>query len=198
MSEDHRNDEVQCLCCRLSYPRHQPPVFAPRAVPLHPQRGVCWDCLQHQGDSETVRVQRGRHHGKMLRREYEHTRQQLAAARQDLADRPVRIEVRVENLDQEIVGAALEAADDAYRRRDVAMGALSDLRLLHGKRKDDRTRCECGKSYLKCDAAQIVESFEGLAMWERSQAERAWLGEFSYLRHDHPARDDRNRLDDAG
>jgi hypothetical protein len=194
---EERDDEVQCPCCRLIYPRHRPSVFAPRAVALHPQRGVCWDCLQHQGDSEAVRGQRGRHHGKMLRREYEHTRELLAAARDDLADRPVRIEVRVENLDQEVVGAALEAADDAYRRRDVAMGALSDLRLLHGKRKDDRTRCECGKPYLKCDTASIAESFEGLEMWERSQAERAWLGDFSYLRQDHPARDDRNRLDDA-
>jgi len=183
------DSEVQCPCCKLFYKRHDPPAFAPRrSIPLDWHSGLCWDCCNHQGDSDTVKSARGKHHGQMLRREYQAAREQITRLRQELEDRPVVVKVRVENLDADTVAAAVVDRDDAYHRRDVAMGALSDLRLSHRKRDDDKSRCLCGRPYAKCDAARVADGFDGLALWEMTQAERAWLGDYSYLRRDHPAR----------
>jgi len=197
-------DEVQCPCCQLFYPRRNPDRFAARTVAIDPRTGVCWDCDNHQGESDAVIFARKRHHGSMLRREYAELRKQLAAARQEvvemereLAMRPTQVRVRVENLDKIIVDEAKKEQDDAYRRRDVAMGALSDVRLLHHKRRDDKTRCECGALYAKCEMAQIVDRWEGVVLWEQSQAGRAYRGERHALRRDHPALTDRTYIEDV-
>lgn len=179
--------EVQCPCCRIYYERENPRVFAPRTVSIQPSTGVCWDCSHHQGsDAEATRV-RGRQHGQMLRREYEEARRQRDAAEHELALRPVRVRVRIENLDEFVVQEACRERDEAYHRRDIAMGALSDVRMHHHKRPEDKRFCVCGSLYAKCEMALIADRWDGVRSWEQSQAGSAYRGSRHYLDREHPA-----------
>lgn len=191
-------NEVQCPCCGLFYARRNPKAFPSRTIALDPRSGFCWDCANHQGHGEQVVSARGRHHGKMLRREYQAAREEVVAARQEveemrreLAMRPVQTVIRVENLDELIVDTAERERDDAYHRRDVAMGALSDVRRLHRKDKDKR-HCVCGLNYDRCEMAQIVDRWGGVESWELSQSFRAQRGERHYLDREHPALTDKD------
>lgn len=202
-------DEVQCPCCRIYYgPVEVPVQFGPYKSsyrsPLHPRLGVCTDCANHLGDSYAVKKARAQHHFQMLRREYQAGRERVAEANREVRDmehelavRPVRTVVRVENLDQIIVDGARQERDDAYRRRDVAMGALSDVRRIHHKNPDSRGKCVCGNVYENCDMAWIADRWEGVLSWEQSQAGRAYRGERHYLERDHPALKDRSYFRDV-
>lgn len=196
--------EVQCPCCGLHYESSRPKAFPERRVPLDPRRGVCWDCVNHPGDGPEATFARGRHHGRMLRRAYEAAREQAAEARRERVEmqrelnmRPVQTVVRVENLDEIVVESAHCEREDAYRRRDVAMGALSDVRLLHHKQRDDKVRCSCGTRYEQCDMAQIADRWDGIELWEMSQAGRAYRGQRHYLQRDHPALKDPHYFGDV-
>jgi hypothetical protein len=201
-------DEVQCPCCRLFYRMVTVEQYAPYKAqehsPLHPRRGVCRDCLNHQGEGYAVKKARAQHHFAMLRREYATARERMVEARREVRDmehelamRPVVTRVRVENLDKIIVDEALKDRDEAYRRRDVAMGALSDIRRIHHKNPDNREHCICGKVYKQCEIAWIADRWDGVLAWERSQAGRAYRGERHYLEYDHPALKDRDYFRDV-
>jgi hypothetical protein len=147
---------------------------------------------------------RARDHGKMLRRAYLAARDRIHEARtredemrRELAMRPLQTIIRVENLDKIIVDVAEQDRDEALRRRDVAMGALSDVRVLHHKDRDNKIRCVCGALYDKCDVARLVDRWEGVLHWERSQAGQAYRGQFHRLFPDHPALTDRDYLNDV-
>lgn len=186
-------NEVQCRCCKLFYERQYPRAYPAKPLALAPQVGVCWGCVHHLGESINMRNVRGREHGKMLRRDYLAERERVAEAerevvemRRELAMRPVVKRVEIANLDQVVVDAATRERDQAYHRRDVAMGALSDVRLLHHRRPENRDRCKCGTAYAKCSEAQIVDRWTGVEDWEQSQAGRARRGTRHYLLRDHP------------
>lgn len=187
-------DDVKCPCCRLFYEVEKPASYPGRAVPLDPRSGVCWDCVNHQGDDPRIVDIRNRNHGHMLRREYAAARaRQEAALKQvvemlyELAMRPTQVRVRVENLDQIIVDEALKDRDDAYRKRDVAMGALSDVRMWHHRNPDNKAHCVCGLQYRGCRMAQIADRWDGVEWWEQSQYEHYTSGRRHYLDREHPA-----------
>jgi hypothetical protein len=172
-----------------------PPAHPDHREPLHHRLGVCWDCVNHQ-DVETAdaKFARGRQHGRLLGREYRamrdritELRDELAQAERELAMRPTTVTVRVENLDKIIVDAAHKDRDEAYRSRDVAMGALSDVRLLHHKDPDDKVRCVCGTRYDQCKEAQLVDRWDGVLFWERTHAREAHRGRRHRLDREHPA-----------
>lgn len=197
-------DEVECPCCNLLYPAKNPSIFPQRVVPLHPAAGVCWDCLNHLGESDKAMKLRPVHHSHMVRREYRAKRREIAELRtqleesqRELAMRPVQTVVRVENLDQIVVDVAQQQRDAALRYRDVAMGALSDVRMLHHRNRDRRDRCECGKHYENCEMAQIADRWEGVYNWERSEAAAAYRGRRHHLHREHPALTDASWLRDV-
>lgn len=140
----------------------------------------------------------------MLRRAYLEERGERAAAEQELEEtrrelnmRPVQTLIRIENLDQIIVDVAREERDDAYRRRDTAMGALSDVRVLHHKQRDDRTRCECELLYDRCAVARLVDRWDGVLRWERTESGKAHRGQQHHLMPDHPALTDNTYWSDV-
>jgi ABC-type polar amino acid transport system ATPase subunit len=92
----------------------------------------------------------------LAKTELELVREDLAKAQQKLQDRPVKIVV--ENLDAETVRAAKDAEDRAWHARDRAFGALSEIRLLHRRRRNDQ--CICGLRYDRCEVARIVDWVE--------------------------------------
>lgn len=190
-------DEEECPCCKIFYER-KPTEYGTYRSAMHPRLGLCADCVHHQGESWAVKKSRAQHHFAMFRREYRSGRERVAEAqreveemKRELAMRPVQTVVRVENLSQIIVDEALKDRDEAYRRRDVAMGALSDVRRIHHKQPEDRSRCACGLLYEKCEMARIADRWDGVLYWEQSQAGRAYRGERHYLERDHPALKDR-------
>ena len=187
------SDDVQCPCCRLFYAAQSPPEFPERNSPLS-SLGVCWDCLNHGGDADQVKHARGWEHGRMLKQAYLRKREQVAEAlakveemRRELAMRPVQTVIRVENLDRIIVDVAYADRDEAARRRDVAMGALSDVRVLHHRDRDDKTRCSCRLAYDNCAVARIVDRWDGVLRWEKSEAGAAYRGRRHHLLREHPA-----------
>ena len=70
-------------------------------------------------------------------------------------------------------------------------------RLFHHKKTDATSQCLCGKSYEKCDMAQIADRWDGVEWWEQSQSGQAYRGQRHYLRRDHPALQDRNYFRDV-
>jgi hypothetical protein len=127
------------------------------------------------------------------RRRVAATRQKVIEAERELEARPTRVLVRTENLDKIVVDNAHKDRDDAYKRRDTAMGALSDVRLLH-HRDDDERHCCCGLLYDKCEVAQIVDRWDGVWAWEQQQVRQSERGERHHLQHDHPALNDKTWL----
>jgi len=196
-------EEVQCPCCKLVYESKDPPSFPERKAPLHAHAGVCWDCVRHQNlTTDRGKFDRARKHGGMMRREYRRTRERVEAAhaelvemQRELAMRPVQVVVRVENLDKYVVEHHLNEANEAHRRRDIAMGALSDVRVLHHKNPDDKVRCVCGVRYAQCRVAQLVDRWEGVLTWEQSHAGRAFKGHHHRLDREHPALKDPEYFD---
>ncbi|ORT47062.1 hypothetical protein [Frankia sp. KB5] len=107
---------------------------------------------------------------------------QIAELMKELDERPTRIVTQ--NLDQQIVDEAIERRDQAYRSRDRAFQALSELRLLHREGAGDR--CRCGQRFQKCGVAQVVDRYPALEGWERRQWERMRAGQDHYLPPGHP------------
>lgn len=202
-------DEKQCPCCKIFYGLVEVPgefgQYKSRdRSALHPRLGLCKDCVNHQGDGFAVKKGRSQHHFAMLRREYATSRERVAEAERAVAEmqheldtRPVRTVVRIENLDKIVVQAALGERDDAYRRRDVAMGALSDIRAVHHKNPNDKERCVCGAIYKKCEMAWIADRWDGVYIWEQAQARNAYRGDRHHLMRDHPALKDRTYFRDV-
>lgn len=193
--EGMSGSERQCPCCRLYYQgfRESGEVYRPALTTM----GVCHECSHHTGDGDEVRFHRGRQHGRMLRHAVDAMRAKVTAANQRIIDkereleaRKTRVLVRVENLDKMIVATAHRERDEAVRRRDTAMGALSDVRLLHHQSGDNERRCSCGALYDKCEVAKIVDRWPGVRDWEDYQVRLAEQGERHRLHPNHPALSD--------
>ncbi|MDR7310081.1 hypothetical protein J2S40_001139 [Nocardioides luteus] len=196
--EGMKGNEVQCPCCKLFYQGMHASGGSYR--PALTTSGYCRDCVNHQGDSKEVRKLRAQNHFRMLRLIYPAMRAHIAAAqrevaaadrrtedaRRELEVRPTRVLVRVENLDKLVVAVAHEEREEAYERRDKAMGALSDLRRLHHQDPDNRRRCSCGDLFHRCEVAQIVK-WQSIVSWEEHQVRLSEQGERHFLARDHPA-----------
>jgi hypothetical protein len=168
---------------------------------------VCRDCIPHVGSPERA-VGREEQHRLLYVRRCSELTDELAMARSErdqaqrardealneLASRPSRTLVRVENLDAFVVQTATTERDEAYRKRESALGALSDIRKLHHKSKGSDA-CSCGARYDRCEVARIVDRWEPIKAWEKRQAGRAARGYPHGLDRAHPALGDPTWLD---
>jgi hypothetical protein len=72
----------------------------------------------------------------------------------------------------------------AFRSRDMAYRALSEVRLLH--HETDAGRCRCGLPVQRCAVAMVVDRYPALASWEAKQLKRLRKGQPHMLPHHHP------------
>lgn len=184
-----------CECCRRQK-AILGPVRAPNGLPA--ANRICAICLRHLGDTTSTARRREAQHAEMWAEDQrdalaaqadQHARvvtrleEQARQLQQTLDDRPER--VVVQNLDLQEVRAAQEARDAAFRSRDTAFQALSELRLLHHDTGEGQ--CRCGKRLDRCDVAAVVDRYPALRAWEEKQAEFLRRGLPHLLPNGHPA-----------
>jgi hypothetical protein len=130
------------------------------------------------------------------RRSSEHAAQlsqlrvEIAQVRQELVSRPEKIVDRY--IEADVLEAAQNEAQRAFRSRENAWQALTEVRLLH--RETDDVKCRCGVRIDRCAVAKIVERYPGLRRWEEEQVSRLRRGEPHALPDAHPAVLDRRWL----
>lgn len=117
----------------------------------------------------------------------------VSEAHQALAQRPEKIVEKYIN--QQDIVAAEEKADRAFRSRQVAWRALSELGMAHTELPGDR--CRCGKHRRSCNEAAVVTSVAGLPAWEARQAAEHRAGRRHFLPDGHPALLDHRWSSDA-
>jgi hypothetical protein len=91
-----------------------------------------------------------------------------------------------QNLDQEMVDAAVSAREQAFRARDAAYSLVAQLRGLH--HDTGRGTCRCGTPVTVCKATKIIDGSASFRRWESRQCENLRRGSFSELPAEHPAR----------
>lgn len=110
-------------------------------------------------------------------------RERIDALEQELRDRPERVVDRYVDLDKlQLVQAE---AERAFRSREHAWQALTEVRLLH--REDDDGHCRCGTRADRCPIAAIADRYPALKAWEDEQVDRLRRGESHALPDGHPA-----------
>jgi hypothetical protein len=176
------------------------------------REGVCGQCYGHYADTKAMRALRERDHRERLhkelaartegirseeRRRFEAERRtserRIGELEEELARRPV-VEI---SLDKEVVACALADCDEAYRKRDVALSALSELRVMHHEQAKQPGQCTCGERRAKCAIAKLVD-IEYVKRWEEKQAERMSQGFGHMLPPNHPRMLDRRVGNDEG
>jgi hypothetical protein len=110
-------------------------------------------------------------------------RAEIDDLQQELRNRPEKLVER--RIGDDEVNAARNEADRAFRSRENAWQALTEIRLIH--READAGQCRCGKRFDRCPEAQIVDRYPALAKWEEEQVWRFRQGLSHALPDDHPA-----------
>jgi len=110
-------------------------------------------------------------------------RSEIAQVRQELVNRPEKVVEKY--IDAGVLETAQDEAQRAFRSRESAWQALTEVRLLH--REVDDAKCRCGQRMDRCPVAQIVERYQGLRRWEEEQVKRLRRGEPHALPDAHPA-----------
>lgn len=184
----------RCDCCKLEHAIMAQPRN-PDGLPAEVR--ICGICTRHLGDYSTIARKREQAHFDLWAedaREHaeqaakEHSRQvavlqeRVAELLAELEQRPTRV-VTV-NLDQQRVNEALEHRQAAYRSRDNAFRALSEIHMLHHNSGGEQ--CVCAKPYQQCEIARIVDAYPALKGWERKQWERKQQGLEHLLPPRHP------------
>ena len=184
-----------CLCCQRDNA-----IMGKSRVPDGLPSGVrvCGICSRHQSNDPKSWARRDQDHRDLwaedARELAEQNANKLAAEQastetlrtqlaEEIAKRPPHVVHR--NLDQEIVHEAEAERDSAYRSRDQAFQALSEVWLLHRDAGSDR--CRCGRKFSQCDTAAIVNRYRALEQWERRQWERRRQRRDHMLPRNHPA-----------
>jgi hypothetical protein len=160
---------------------------------------VCTVCEGHQNkDSKDWQARRDRDHydvwnarfeAKLARLAQEHQAKvesleaEISGLTSELEQRPVR--VVTENLDRETVREAESERDRAYRARETAFSALSEIHYYHKDRGSNC--CSCGRQYSKCETIKILDSYQALNTWEARQFDLRRRGLPHSLPHNHPA-----------
>ena len=187
-----------CSCCgrpwTVCFPEVEPRMQrASRAF-------VCADCRDHQGmtmRSDPAHIELWRSLLNRRQRAHERAESQLRARiddlEQQLRDRPEKVVER--RMGGEEMDAAKAEAERAFRSRENAWQALTEIRLLH--READSGQCRCRKRLDRCPEAQIVDRYPGLAKWENDQVRRLRQGLSHTLPDNHPAILDRRWLADG-
>jgi hypothetical protein len=167
--------------------------------------GVCGMCQGHFADTREMRERQQRDHLRRLhaelagrtemirgdeRRKFAKERRQIERRIRELEDELEKRPVVERNLDKEVVDEALADAAEAYRKRDVAISALSELRVMHHERANQPDQCTCGLRYAKCAVAKIAD-IDYVRRWEEKQAARIDKGFDHMLPPNHPRMIDR-------
>lgn len=111
-------------------------------------------------------------------------RNRLASLQQVLDDRPEKQVVKYVNLDK--LEEATREQERAFRSRQNAWQALSEVRVFHRER--DPGQCQCGARYEKCKVAEIVDRYPALAKWEATEVAKLRRGQPSGLPENQIAR----------
>lgn len=177
-----------CSCCRRPWK-----VCFPESEPRGQRASrpfVCADCREHQGmtlrsDPEHIRLwqslldQQQREHERVVAR----LGARIEDLERELQDRPEKLVER--RIGEDELNTARAEADRAFRSRENAWQALTEIRLIH--RESDHGQCRCGKRMDRCPEAQIVDRYPALARWEEEQVRRFRDGLSHGLPVNHPA-----------
>jgi len=151
---------------------------------------VCNECKPHAGFQMLMNTEHVKAWEALTeRRSAEHAAQvsqlrgEIAQVRQELVNRPEKVVDRY--IDAGVLEAAQHEAQRAFRSRESAWQALTEVRLMH--REVDDGKCRCGLRMDRCAVAQIVERYPGLRRWEEEQVKRLRRGEPHALPGAHPA-----------
>ena len=180
-----------CACCHRPWgeiPTYSRPLQ--RGSSGTANNSVCQECKPHAG----FQMQMNTEHVKAWealaeRRSAEHAAQvsqlraEIAKIRQELVSRPEKVVEKY--IDAGVLESAQDEAQRAFRSRQSAWQALTEVRLLH--REVDDGKCRCGLRMDRCPVAQIVERSPGLRRWEEEQVKRLRRGEPHALPDAHPA-----------
>jgi hypothetical protein len=152
---------------------------------------TCWDHADATGfkrDEDHIELWRTLINERVreLGREIGQLKSQVAAAQQELYERPAKEVIKY--LGQDEIRAAQEEGQRAFASRQRAWQALSEIQCLHRERNNGI--CQCGSRFKECDEAQIVNSYPAFIDWVKDQAERMNRGLSCDLPQKHPARFD--------
>lgn len=186
-----------CPCCRRPFRLGGASIDT--GAPGRSRR-LCTHCSQHQGSTGLMMQRRDQDHVSLWERmwgqheeELRGSQAKIEALRRELAEeiaqRPERVVVKHVDLDR--LQEAEGRADRAYRARDSAFRALTEVRLLH--REERGGLCRCGTRADRCELALIVDRYPALADWERRQVQRLRDYDTHELPDNHPAVLDRRR-----
>jgi hypothetical protein len=121
-----------------------------------------------------------------LRAEVERLKAQLAAARQELDERPEKEVVKYIGEDE--INAAEEERQRAFASRQRAWQALSEIHSRHRERNEGQ--CQCGRPFDKCGDAQIIAGYPAFTNWLTAELARLRRHLDCALPASHPARFD--------
>jgi hypothetical protein len=168
--------ERRCRCCHRPW----------EALPV-PPTPVCADCVTHRASSLAAERAHVR-----LWQEYAERLQAWTARRPE--DGPTGEISQAGAAQAHARGGPHVAADvleeerdktaRAFRSRDMAYRALSEVRLLH--HETEAGRCRCGLPVQRCAVAMVVDRYPALASWEAKQLKRVRKGQPHMLPRDHP------------
>lgn len=180
----------RCACCQRLWSEVRQLGRIPAQTDTRNDGTRCADCGPHAGfalqsDRDHLRLWREllADHDDQHAREATGLRERIDALEQQLRDRPERVVDRYVDLGE--LQLARAEADRAFRSREHAWQALTEIRLLH--REDDAGQCRCGTRADKCPVALIVDRYPALRAWEDEQVDRLRRGESHALPDGHPA-----------
>lgn len=180
----------RCACCQRLWSEVRQLGRAPAQTDTRNDGTPCADCGPHAGfalqsDRDHLRFWREllARHDDQHAREVTGLRERIVALEQQLRDRPARVVDRYVNIDE--LQKARAEAERAFRSREKAWQALTEVRLMH--REDDLGHCLCGTRADKCPVALIVDRYPALKAWEDEQVVRLRHGESHALPDGHPA-----------
>jgi hypothetical protein len=187
----HVSDSGRCDCCKR-----------PWAVCVEPDQRwkppknqlTCRTCWEHAAaawskrDADHIELWRELINSRVgkLGGEIRQLKDQLAAAQQELDERPEKEVVKYIGEDE--IRAAQEEAQRAFASRQRAWQALSQIQAMHRERNDGR--CQCGLQFTKCKEAQIISGYPALIDWVKDELARLNCGLDCDLPDKHPARFD--------
>jgi hypothetical protein len=176
-----------CHCCRRPWEACLTPDGPGSTIPSHNTCSACYDHMSRGDDRDRAHIELWQSFARARRRahdaEVQGLREQLAQMQRELDERPEKI---VElYIGQEELDEAGAEAQRAFRSRERAWQALSEVWVIH--REGQSGCCRCGLRLDRCEVSQIIDSYPALDDWVREQFSRLQKGLDHGLPERHPA-----------